>query len=222
MSKRSGFYLCPAADAAGAQVVSQAGGLLLTETVHAVGLDRALSAALAPWRRRFAVHDPAKILCDLAVTLAVGGDCLADIALLRAEPGLFGLVASDPTVSRTVDALAADAPRALAAIGAARAAARMRAWELAGECAPDHGIDAGQPLVIDVDATLVTAHSDKEGAAPTFKRGSGHHPLWASADHRPEGTGAPLSVLLRPGNAGSNTAADQIGVIRAALRQLPS
>ncbi len=168
MSKRSGFYPCPVAGAAGQRVVSQAGGLLLTETVRAVGLDRALSAALAPWRGPNVVQDPAKVLVDLALTLAVGGDCLADIAVLRAEPGVYGSVASDPTVSRTIDRLAQDAPRALAAIHTARAAARARAWELAGEQAPDHGIDAAAPLVIDVDATLVTAHSDKQGAAPTF------------------------------------------------------
>jgi hypothetical protein len=167
------------------------------------------------------VHDPAKVLTDLAVALAAGGDCLADIAVLRAEPDVYGRVASDPTVSRTIDRLARDAPRALAAINTARAAARARAWELAGRHAPDHQIDAGAPLVIDVDATLVTAHSDKEGAAPTFKRGYGHHPLWAFVDHGPGGTGEPLSVLLRPGNAGSNTAADHITVIREALRQLP-
>jgi Transposase DDE domain group 1 len=221
VSKRSGFYPCPVVDAAGSKVVSQAGGVLLTESVRAVGLDRVLSAALAPWRPALAVHDPAKIMLDLAVALALGGDCLADIALLRAEPGVYARVASDPTVSRVIDRLATDAPRALAAINTARADARRRAWALAGGRAPDHGIDAGAPLVIDVDATLVTAHSDKEGAAPTFKRGYGHHPLWAFVDHGPDGTGEPLSVLLRPGNAGSNTAADHITVLREALRQLP-
>jgi hypothetical protein len=221
VSERSGFYPCPVVDTAGSMVVSQAGGVLLTETARAVGLDRALSAALAPWRAPTAVHDPAKVLLDLAVTLAVGGDCLADIAVLRAEPGLFGLVASDPTVSRVVDRLAADPVAALRAINIARAQARAAAWRLAGDRAPDHGIDGGAPLVIDVDATLVTAHSDKQGAAPTFKRGYGHHPLWAFVDHGPDGTGEPLAVLLRPGNAGSNTAADHITVLREALRQLP-
>ena len=141
--------------------------------------------------------------------------------VLRAEPAVFGLVASDPTVSRTIDRLAHDATAALAAIDTARAAARARAWALAGDHAPDYSIDAGRPLVIDVDATLVTAHSDKEGAAPTFKKGFGHHPLWAFVDHGPDGTGEPLAALLRPGNAGSNTAADHLTVIRAALRQLP-
>jgi hypothetical protein len=82
--------------------VSQAGAALLTDAVGAVGLDKQLSTALAGWRHPNARHDPAKIVLDLAVTLALGGDCLADIALLRAEPELFGLVASDPTVSREV------------------------------------------------------------------------------------------------------------------------
>jgi hypothetical protein len=147
------------------------------------------------------VHDPAKVVLDLAVTLALGGDCLADIALLRSAPAVFGPVASDPTVSRTVDALAADAPAAVAAIDAARAGARARAWQLAGRHGPDHDVTAVRPLVVDVDATLVTAHSEKEQAAPTFKRGFGFHPLWAFADHGAEGTGEPLSVLLRKGNA---------------------
>ena len=221
MSQRSGLYPRVRVDGAGRGVVSQAGGSLLTTTIRTSGLDHGLSAALAPWRKPLAIHDPAKVLLDLAVALALGGDCLADIAVLRAEPGVYGLVASDPTVSRTIDALAADAPAALAAIHAARAAARERVWDLAGEHAPHGGIDAAQPLIVDVDATLVTAHSDKEGAAATFKRGWGHHPLWAFADHGPDGTGEPLSVMLRPGNAGSNTAADHIVVIREALRQLP-
>jgi hypothetical protein len=94
-------------------------------------------------------------------------------------------------------------------------------WGLAGEHAPDHSADAAAPLVIDIDATLVTSHSEKEQAAPTFKRGFGHHPLWAFVDHGHEGSGEPLSVLLRAGNAGSNTAADHITVARAALAQLP-
>jgi hypothetical protein len=109
----------------------------------------------------------------------------------------------------------------LAAIDTARAAARARAWASAGDKAPDCGTDAARPLVIDVDATLVTAHSEKEGAAATFKKGYGHHPLWAFVDHGPDGTGEPVAALLRPGNAGSNTAADHLTVIRAALRQLP-
>jgi hypothetical protein len=93
--------------------------------------------------------------------------------------------------------------------------------ELAGDQAPDHGRSAADPLVIDVDATLVTAHSEKEQAAPTFKRGFGFHPLCAFLDHGPEGTGEPLAILLRRGNAGSNTVTDHLAVLRDALAQLP-
>jgi Transposase DDE domain group 1 len=115
---------------------------------------------------------------------------------------LYGLVASDPTVSRVIAALADEAPAALRAINAARAAARAKAWAVAGEHAPDHGADAKSPLVIDLDATLVTAHSEKEKAAGTYLRGFGFHPLAAFVDHGPAGTGEPVAMLLRPGNAG--------------------
>ncbi len=221
MRNRSGLYPRLAVDGRGKKVVSGAGGVLLTRTAATVGLDTVLSAALSPWRRPTARHDPGKVVLDLAMSLAMGGDCLADIAQLRAHPQVFGPVASDPTVSRLIDTLAADAPAVLAAINAARAAARSRAWSLAGVHAPDHDTDAARPLVIDVDATLVTAHSEKEQAAPTFKRGFGFHPLCAFLDHGAEGTGEPLTILLRRGNAGSNTVDDHITVIRAALAQLP-
>jgi hypothetical protein len=222
VKKRSRFYPHVWVDTAGVPAVGQAGGALLTDTAAVAGLDAALSAALSAWRKPLAVHDPGKVVLDLAVSLALGGDCLADIALLRAEPGVYGRVASDPTVSRTIDALAADAPAALKAVDSARAAARARVWALAGEHAPDHGANAAAPLVIDIDATLVTAHSEKESAAPTFKRGFGFHPLWTFVDHGPAGSGEPLAVLLRAGNAGSNTAADHIAVARQSLAQLPS
>jgi hypothetical protein len=117
--------------------------------------------------------------------------------------------------------LPADAPRALAAIHTARAAARARVWSLAGRNSPAAGTDAIRPLVVDVDGTLVTAHSEKEQARPTFKRGFGFHPLTVFVDHGPDGTGEPLALLLRAGNAGSNTAADHLSVLRDALRQLP-
>jgi hypothetical protein len=221
VKKRSGRYPRLAVDGHGSSVVPNAGAVLLLRTAEAVGLDAALSQAIKPWRRPLARHDPGKILLDLAVSLAVGGDCLADLAQLRAAPEVFGPVASDPTVSRLIDTLAADAPAALAAIASARAVARATAWSLAGAHAPDHDPSAASPLVIDVDATLVTAHSDKESAAPTFKRGFGFHPLWSFLDHGGQGTGEPLAFLLRAGNAGSNTVADHKAVIRAALAQLP-
>ena len=133
--------------------------MLLTETVAATGIGRELSNQLARWRKPLAIHDRATVITDLAMTLALGRDCLADIALLRAEPGVYGLVASDATVSRTIDALAADARAALKAINTVRASARSRAWALAGKDAPDHGTHAKNPLIVDLDATLVASHS---------------------------------------------------------------
>jgi Transposase DDE domain group 1 len=202
--------------------VGQAGGVLLVEALRRSGLDQGLSAGLARWRKPTAIHDPAKIICDLAVSLAVGGDCLADVGVLRSEPGVYGHVASDPTVSRTITALATDLPRVLAALDAARAHARRRVWQLAGEHAPDHRADTSRPVIIDLDATLVTSYSDKESARPTYKRGYGFHPLCAFLDHGETGTGEPLQIMLRPGNAGSNTIADHIATTRDALKQLPS
>jgi DDE family transposase len=120
-----------AVSADGRGLVSEAGAVLLRETMRVTGLGRGLSAALQPWRGPQAVHDPGKIVADLAAALALGGDCLADIAVLREQPGLAGPVASDPVVSRLVRSLAGDGLRALAAIRAARPAARERAWALA-------------------------------------------------------------------------------------------
>jgi len=202
----------------GKGLVSQTGGLLLAETLRVTGLGAGLSAGLERWRTPRAVHDPGKILTDLVVTLALGGDCLADAAMLRAHPELCGPVASDPVISRLVAALAADAPRALRVIRKARATARERAWSLAGDAAP--GGDAGL-VTVDIDATIVTAHSEKEQAAPTWKKTFGFHPLAAFADHGTGAGGEALAIKLRPGNAGSNTAAEHIEVTKLALAQVP-
>jgi len=181
----------------------KAGGVLLTTTVGLAGIDRLLSTALSRWRKPSAVHDPGKIITDLAVSLALGG---------TAWP-------TSPCCVRS--RVAADVAAVVKAIDTARAAARARVWALAGDRAPDHARSATDPLIVDVDATLVTSHSDKQHAAPTFKRGYGFHPLCAFVDHGQAGTGEPLTILLRPGNAGSNTAADHITVLKDAFAQLP-
>ncbi|MER7540222.1 IS1380 family transposase [Streptomyces sp. NPDC097704] len=217
MGNRIGSYPRVRISGSGGRVVSQAGGVLLVETARRSGLADALSRALAPWRKPRAVHDPGKILLDIALAVALGGDCLADVAVLRAEPGVFGPVASDPTVSRLIDTLAATGPRALAAIRRARTDAREHVWKLAGQAAPN---TQGQ-VTVDIDGVLVLAHSDKEAAAATWKKSYGHHPLMAFVDHGAAGTGEPVAALLRPGNAGSNTAADHITASRLALAQLP-
>ena len=202
----------------GKGLVSQAGTLLLAEAARVTGLGQGLAGGLARWRAPRAVHDPGKIIADLAVALALGGDCLADVAVLRAQPELCGAVASDPVISRLISGLAADAPAALRAIRKARAAARERAWALGGDRAP--GAD-GSLIPVDIDATIVLAHSEKEKAAPTWKKTFGFHPLAAFADHGAGAGGEPLAILLRAGNAGSNTAAEHIEVTRLALAQLP-
>jgi len=202
----------------GRGLVSQAGAVLLWETMRVTGLGRGLSGGMARWRAPRAVHDPGKIVADLAAAVALGGDCLADLAVLREQPELAGPVASDPVVSRLVSQLAGDLPQALKAIRAARAAARERAWALAGDAAP--GADGG-PVIVDLDATIVIAHSEKQQAAPTWKKTFGFHPMTAFADHSASGNGEPLAFLLRAGSAGSNTAADHIETTRLALAQLP-
>lgn len=221
MSKSTSLYPSMRVSGDGGGVVSHAGATLLLAAAAKTGLGRELSTALTPWRKPLATHDPGKIVMDLAVSLAVGGDCLADIDQLRSRPRVFGPVASDPTVSRLISTLAADVVPVLSAINTARAAARENAWRGAGEQAPDHGADSGHPVIIDLDATLVGAHSEKEHATPTYKRGFGFHPLCAFVDHGAAGTGEPVAMLLRPGNAGANTAADHITVTSQAINQLP-
>lgn len=182
----------------------------------------ALRTALVPWRKPFARHDPGKILLDQALSLAMGGDCLADVDRLRTQPGVFGAVASDPTISRLVRDLGSESGAAVTAINTARARVRARAWDLAGNDSPLAGVSPEAPLTVDLDATLIISHSEKENAKPTYKKGFGFHPLAAFVDHGADGTGEPLAMMLRPGNAGSNTAKDHITVTEAALDQLPA
>jgi Transposase DDE domain group 1 len=189
----------------GTGVASHAGSLLLAELADRVGLTAELASAMAHTRRRRSAHDPGVVLTQLAVMLADGGDCLADIAVLRRQPELFGRVGSDPTVWRVLDSIHS---LGLRNIEAARAAARARAW--AAGAAPDE-------FVIDIDGTLVDAHSDKQDATPTYKRGFGFYPILAYLDASGEG----LAGMLRPGRAGSNNAADHLAVLDAALAQLP-
>ena len=202
-------------EAGSESLISSAGGSMLLKTAAASGLEAALSQVLVSWRPPRSVHDPGKTVLDLAVAIALGGDCLADAAVVRAQSELFGTVASDPTISRLIEALGADSAAAIAAIRQARAAARATVW---GHRAP---IPTTGPVVVDLDATLVGAHSEKEGATPNFKRGFGFHPLLAFIDHGAGGTGEPLVAMLRPGKATANDATDQIAVLDAALTQLP-
>jgi len=193
-------------------IVGHAGALLLVELAGRLGLTEAFGWRAGRGQTRRHRHRAGGVLRDLVVMLADGGDCLSDLAVLRDQPELFGRVASTPTAWRVVERVARD-EQGLAGLRAARAQARARAWQA--------GAHLDGLLLLDVDATLVTAHSDKQGAAGTYKGGFGFYPLLCCLD-RQDGTGEALSGSLRPGNAGSNTVADHIEVVDLALAQLPA
>lgn len=198
----------------GEGVVSHAGAALLAGTADRIGLRKALSSGLAPMRERRGTHDPGRVVRDLAVMLASGGEHLCDLAAVRDQEPLFGPVASDSTARRTIEAIARD-PGLLGALRAARRSARERAWAA--------GAEPEGPLFVDLDATLIEVASEKQGAAGDYKGGFGFHPMLAFLDRPGDPCGGePLAGMLRPGNAGANTAADQIEVAEEALEQLPA
>jgi hypothetical protein len=189
-------------------LVSHAGSALLSQVADRVGLTGALSVRLAVLKQRRRGHDPGRVIRDVAVMLADGGECVSDLGAVREQDALFGSVASDSTAFRVVDRVAST-PGLLDAVRQAHARARARFWEL-------HG--APERMTIDVDATLITAHSEKEKAAGNYKGGYGFHPLQAYLDETREALGG----VLRPGNAGSNTAEDHKAVLDLALAQTPA
>ena len=204
----------------GTGIVSHAGVALLRGLSDNIGLTAGLSKALAS--RRLLVHDRGRVLADLACAIADGAEVISDFRVMGDQEDLFGLVASVPTAWRTLAEIATGGDRTAGRIGAAVNAARRRAWT---QIAARHGALPGVRVAdktlegvtcIRLDASVVTCHSDKEGAEPNFK-GFGLHPLLAYCDN----TGEPLAGLLRPGSAGSNTAADHLTVLGAAITALP-
>lgn len=203
----------------GRGVVGHAGARLLADLADTTGLTSAFSRALAGLRQRQRGHDPGRIAVDLAVMLADGGEAIADLAVLRNEAGLFGPVASDPTAWRLLSQLD---ETMLAELRCARAQAREVAWAQHTDTRGDlpRVNVAGQQvdgLVLDIDATIVICHSDKESATRTWKKTFGYHPLLCFLDNTSEA----LSGLLREGRAGSNTTTDHIIVLDQALAQIP-
>jgi Transposase DDE domain group 1 len=206
-----------AADGKG--VVGHAGARLLADLAEATGLTDRFSQALAALRRRDSGHDPGRVAVDLAVMLADGGEAIADLAVLRGQSELFGSVASDATAWRVLDGVDQEA---LVRLRAARAAAREVAWaqryDLRGGLPMSMAADrpvAG--LVLDVDASIVVCHSEKQQADKTWKKTFGFHPIFCFLDNTREA----LAGLLRTGSAGSNTTTDHIAVLDEALAQLP-
>ena len=204
----------------GTGIVSHAGLALLRALADNIGLTGGLSRALAS--RRLLVHDRGRVVADLACAIADGAEVISDFRVMADQGELFGLVASVPTCWRALSEIACGGSRPLARITAAVNAARRRAW--AGAAARHGGLPGVQVAdktlegvtCIRLDASVVTAHSDKELAEPNFK-GFGHHPLLAYCDN----TAEPLAGKLRKGSAGSNTAADHLEVLDAAITALP-
>lgn len=190
----------------GEGLVSHAGVALLVELADRVGLTAALSDALTETRERRSAHDPGRVLRDVAVMLADGGDCVTDLDAYRGQERLFGAKASETTTHRVLKSVD---EQLLARVRAARAQARARVWDAGAR--PD-------TITLNIDATLLTAHSDKERAAGNYKHGYGFHPLGCWLDE----TGEALAAILRPGNAGSNTAEDHFTALGLALAQLPA
>jgi len=160
---------------------------------------------MAPTRSRRSAHDPGTVIRDLATSIADGGDCVSDLGVLAGQKDLFGEVASNSTAHRVIGSIGESE---LEALRAARAAARAGAWQAGAR---------PEELIIDIDATLLQAHSEKDQAKGNYKGGFGFHPLIAYLSE----SGEPLAALLRPGNAGANTAADHFKVLELALEQIP-
>jgi hypothetical protein len=177
-------------------LVSHAGLVWLGEVADRGGLTAGLGQVLAGAPRRR--HDPGVTLAQMAVTLADGGECLSDLAALRAR-------------TSAQRAFAALGPAELRRLAGARAQARARAW--AAGAGPD-----GDTATLALNATIVRTRADKEDAVPTHKRTYGHHPLVAMLAETDE----VLAGMFRPGNAGANCAADHVVVVGAALDQLPA
>jgi hypothetical protein len=210
--KRSGRLARLKVTPDGEGVVSHAGAELLRELAGHSGLIDAWDKALIGTYRAMPIHFPGSVLADLAVAIADGADSISDLKTLRDEAGLFGPVASTPTAWRVLDRVSvAHLPR----LRAGRAAARAAAWRAGAS--PDLSAE----LFLDLDATIVIAHSDKELAAPTWKHTYGFHPLACFLDRPEIASGEALAGLVREGRAGSNTTADHICVLDMALANLP-
>jgi hypothetical protein len=201
----------------GDDVVGHAGDVIPRMLADAIGLTSGLSAALS---RPEVTHDRGAVLRDVAVSIAGGAQNLAGTAVLRDQPRLFGAVGSIPTMWRSLNEID---EAALTRILQARNRVRERVWALTedrhGAIPPSRTCygDLGPVIVIRIDASLVQSHSDKQHAAGNFKGGFGFHPLLAWCDN----TGELLAVICRAGNAGSNTAADHIAIIDAAIAAIP-
>jgi len=218
--KRSSWSTGLSVTGGGVGVVAHAGSVGLRLVGDRTGLTNELSRALA--RSSFVpVHDRGRVLVDVAVMIADGGEAIADIDVLRHQAPVLGAVASPATVWRALDEIT---EAQVKKIVIARARTRRHVWALLAASEGGFpasrvaGTDLGATVVLDVDATIVISHSEKEQASPTFKRTFGFHPLGVWCDNTAEF----LTAKLRTGKAGSNTAADHVEVLAAAITQIPA
>ncbi len=222
MSKNTVVFPSLAVATTGQSLVSHAGLNVVTSFVDALGFRGLCEDRLGQFVPSGARHRPGTILGSLAVMLAGGGEHVSDLDILRTGAGLFGNVASNATISRFFERTVTNPELFSYGIETLTRELRSRAWNAAGSRNPALSATAADPLIIDLDATLVTSHSDKENVAGTYKGGYGFAPFIASVDYGTgNGGGEILAALLRPGNAGANSAEDHISVFSQAIAQLP-
>ncbi|QGU08477.1 Transposase DDE domain protein [Corynebacterium occultum] len=208
--------------------------MLLAQAADRVGVADAIDTALGDRQKPNLVHTTGHTMTSLALALAIGGDDASDIDLLNplVGTGLIDKIPSDSTIHRRHHELHDSGDEdehsaeliddaSTAAVLSGMKTARTTAWRACRARNPATTATIANPLVVDIDATEVASHSDKEKAMPTWKKHFGFHPLTAIIDHGAGLTGEPTAVLLRPGNAGSNTAADHIMVLNQTMNSMP-
>jgi len=222
MFKNTGVFPSPSVATTGQSLVSHAWLNVLASFIDAFDVRDLCVDRLGQFVPAGARHRPGTILGSLAARLAGGGEHVSDLDILRSGPGVFGGVASNATISRFFERTVANPDLFDYGFSTMSRQLRSRVWAAAGDRNPALHATALDPLIIDLDATLVTSHSDKEQAVGTYKGGYGSAPFAASIDYGCGfGTGEILAVVLRPGNAGANSADDHIAVFTQAVAQLP-
>lgn len=222
MLKNTGVFPAVPVATSGQALVSHAGLNVLTSFVDALGFNRLCEDRLGQFVKARASYRPGAILGSLALMLAAGGEHVSDLDILRSSPGVFGKITSNSTISRFFERTVANPDLFDYGFQTLSRELRSRVWEAAGDRNPALTATAVDPLILDLDATLVTSHSDKEQAVGTYKGGYGFAPFVASIDYGTgHGTGEVLAVVMRPGNAGANSADDHIKTFNQAIAQLP-
>jgi hypothetical protein len=222
MQKYSRLFPSVPVSFTGQSLISHAGVSVLTGFMDALGFGRLCEDRLGQFVPAGAKHRPGRLVGSLAAVLAAGGEHASDLDILRSSPGLFGQLPSNATVSRFFERTVANPELFSYGFETLTRELRTRAWNAAGNRNPAASATAADPLIIDIDATLVTSHSDKENVAGTYKGSYGFAPFIATADYGAgNGSGEILAAVLRPGNAGANSAEDHIRVFHTAAAQLP-